>query len=151
MNSLARAARWLLLRWLPILGLPSFALCYLVLHRGMGIPGRAIVAPWFFLSALSLAAAPILPRLAEHGRNAGGNFRPFFVAAGAFGMGGAFILLHYASVLGLLSPEAARGSCVAGLIGTPACFFLLYRLRDQLFPGLFCARPEGNQVRPRSG
>lgn len=141
MGASAKIARWFV-RWVLGLGLPTLALYYAVLHLGMGLPVGAILVPWFVLWLLTLVAAPLLHWLADRARRRGGDFRVFFIAVGAVGMAGASVLLHYASVLGLVSPDVARGSLVAGLIAIPPCVLLVYHFRRDLLPEHFWGSPD---------
>ena len=141
MRPLARVVSWFV-RWVLGLGIPTFALYYSVLHLGMRVPVKRILAPWLALFLLVFVGAPILHWLGTRAQRGGGDLRIYFVACGAVVMAGTFALLHYASALGFLTADAAHDSYVIGLVAIPLCVVLLYRFRRVFFPRLFPERSE---------
>lgn len=108
-----------------------------VLHLGMKVPLRSLIAPWLTLSLLLVTLASPIYYSIRYARASGGDLRPLCAVIGGVMLMCSLVIFHYASKLGLLSPEAARGSSITSLIAIPPCTLVAYYVSRSF------ARPTG--------
>ena len=115
MRDLPNFGVWFL-QFLLGLALAGSVVYYGFFHIHLKFPLHALLAPWLAGSLLLAGAAPIIYWAVKYGRRSGGDMRPLFTVIAATMMVFCPIMYYYASKLGMLTVEAARGHCPAILL-----------------------------------